>query len=128
MHPCTYTSQKTKKKNKKWLDGFVVANSKKIVIHDESKKAIYSAAYKIVDDEIDTPMYLVYMDNLDVLFSNVPASRDVPDVVVHSGDTIHPITANHIEIREEPSDVPLPDSKAEGRRTGEILDLFRKNS
>jgi len=118
MHPCTYTSQKTKK-SKKWLDGFVTANSKKIVIHSESKKAIYSGAYKIVDDEIDTPMYLVYMDNLDVLFGSGPIPREIPDVV-------HPVAASHIKAPEEPSGVPLPGPKAGGRRKDEILNLFRR--
>lgn len=111
MHPCTYTSQKTKK-SKKWLDGFITVSNRKVVIHNESRKVVYSSAsYSVVDDTVDTPAYLVYTDDLGALFGGGPAEEP-----------------EHRRA-EEPDRPPSPhpqDPSVGGRNAADILNLFRE--
>lgn len=140
MYECTYTSQKNKK-SKKWIDGFVAMNGKRITIHDDARKAVYATvSYKIEDGTIETPMYLVYTDYLEEL----TADRDGFLTVEHRYDA--PIKNEHVPRPKQsllskqdesiddmagPADVASSAvqegcARTEGRSATDVLDLFKK--
>ncbi|ORD96217.1 hypothetical protein HERIO_1844 [Hepatospora eriocheir] len=68
---CSFTKDKIKKR-KKYLDGFISYKNDKIILKDENNKTILTTtSYKInEDDYIETSMYLIYLDKLNLLFNN----------------------------------------------------------
>ncbi|KAM0688729.1 hypothetical protein COBT_000012 [Conglomerata obtusa] len=63
MLNCTYTKDKIKK-SKIWKDGFILLDNKRINLYDEERKKIYSFIYKNLGEEIITPMYIIYCEQL----------------------------------------------------------------
>lgn len=74
MLACTYTKDKVKK-TKSWKDGFLALKDKKLILYDEDKKQIYAFVYKNLGEEIITPAYLIYCEDL------VKASAESEDEV-----------------------------------------------
>ncbi|ORE00621.1 hypothetical protein A0H76_1360 [Hepatospora eriocheir] len=68
---CSFTKDKIKKR-KKYLDGFISYKNDKIILKDENNKTILTTtSYKInEDDYIETSMYLIYLDKVNLLFNN----------------------------------------------------------
>ena len=96
---------------------FVLVKNHKLLLYSEEKKIIYSAtSYKIDDENIDTPMYLIYTEHMDALMSN-----KVEVNICSEFD--HVETKKCITEEIEPA-VDL-NEKLEGRSLNDVLDLFK---
>ena len=121
MFECTYTTQKTKK-SKKWIDGYVAVKDKRLVIYDESRKAIHSTtSYRIEDDLIDTPTYLVYTDSLDLVLEGRTGKTE--KIIEKLDDKV----TDEVDVEFDVSvgSTAASNSAAKGRSDDEILSLFR---
>ena len=64
MHECVYTNQKIKK-IKKWMDGFVDLNNRKVTLYTEDKKILTTDIVLVhEDDMLETRQYLIQSTNL----------------------------------------------------------------
>lgn len=60
--PCIYTKDKNKKKNKKWVEGFIRVEEGKVILYNEEKRKLFS--FKgIVCEEMECLYYLIFMEN-----------------------------------------------------------------
>ncbi|KAI4291867.1 hypothetical protein PAPHI01_1141 [Pancytospora philotis] len=143
MHECTYTNQKHKKA-KKWIDGFVQISGKSIVLYDEQRKRLYTTvSYKREDSEIDTPVYIIYSDELAAELDNgaCPEAADEPSARVYERRQIaqsritaaKPVvaepfdySAKQVEELEEETAERQDGPRPVGRSQEDILNLFSR--
>jgi hypothetical protein len=64
MINCVYTSQK-QRKIRTWQDGYVTIVGGKFSLYDADRTLLYSSTTTVVDNEIETPKYLVFIENFD---------------------------------------------------------------
>lgn len=137
MYVCTYTKDKQKKR-KKWIDGFIVKNDKRITLYNEEKVSIYSTvSYKVQDDDIiDTQMYLIETSFLESLMNNIEAPADEfkneifqnKNKFIYNASPVHvaPYKNNYIEEEIISVNNLSKSEKLEGRTKEDILNLFKK--
>ncbi len=81
MVPCIYTKQKVKK-IKKWIDGYVLFKRFGLRLYNDEQEFLYNSEnYQIIDDYIDTPMYLIYLDNLQEVIKQSNENMNVSNVI-----------------------------------------------
>jgi hypothetical protein len=107
MIACVYTSQK-QKKAKTWRDGYVKVAGKKLSLYDTDGMLLCSSAATAINGEIETPRYLIFVENFDGLANSEPEKPGGEEGAKGS-------TRSKKAVCEE---VPL------GRTENEILNLF----
>ncbi|ADM12181.1 uncharacterized protein Eint_090520 [Encephalitozoon intestinalis ATCC 50506] len=114
MIRCVYTMQKHKKL-KTWMDGFIEQKGKRIHLYNTDMVKIDSLVASCLDNEMETPKYLLYIESFEDPEENEIKHQENP-----------PSTSRTLKDRPE-KDIEgnVKCSSPQGRSEEEIINLFQ---